>query len=415
MRNLLKTSYQQDIRLFPFGGEKRLALALALYAGLLAVAAPVFASPFGPALIIAAGLVIGIFLLRRDKKQEGGGAAFWYGLLGWLLLSAPFFAGEYTLSQMTFVFVYAIAGAGLILLSGYAGQISLGHAAFMACGAYTAAIIGNAGWGLLAALPAAVALSGILGIIIGLPALRMRGIYLAFATYSFAFIVEEVLARWESVTNGNLGLLLTSPAVILPGLHFGLSGETRFYYLALTLCAGCFLVALNISRSATGRAFVAVRDSETAARSLGINTARVKTTAFAVSAAMTGLAGALYGYLIYTITPESFTIVLSINLLMMIVVGGLGSLHGAVFGAIFLVMLPQLIAGLRDTLPSGIASQPGLEAALFGLIIIFFVLFEPMGLYGRWVKIRAYGNMFPLYRKGSFRRQRQYMASERNQ
>lgn len=414
MRNLLKTSYQQDIRLFPFGGEKRLALALAVYALLLFAVHPLLPA-VRMGLALAAGIVLAVFLWRRNTDGEGGGAVFWYGLLGWLLLTLPMMAGEYMVSQMSLVFIYAIAGAGLILLSGQAGQISLGHAAFMACGAYTAALLGNQGWGLLVVIPAAAGLSGLLGLLVGLPALRMRGIYLAFATYSFAFIVEEVLARWESLTNGNLGLSLDRPALVLPGFSFRFESETEFYYLALFIATACFLAALNISRSPTGRAFLAVRDSETAARALGIHLAAAKTTAFVVSAAFTGIAGALYGYSIFHITPEVFTIILSINLLMMIVVGGLGSLHGAVFGAMFLVVLPQFIANLRDVLPGTLASQPGFEAGLFGLVIIFFILFEPAGIYGRWVKIRNYFNLFPLYRKGAFKRQRQYMASERNQ
>ena len=411
MRAILKTEYKQDIRLFPYGGTGRLAVGIVLYAAMLLVFPSLF---FSPLLAILYAIAFGALLLRRNDKDEGGAAAFWYGILGIALLSVPIFGDDYLISQFSFVFTYAIAGIGLILLSGQAGQISLGHAAFMASGAYTEAVLHNAGFGLLISLPAAVLLSAALGFIVGLPALRMRGIYLALATYAFAFIVEEILARWTSVTGGNFGITSDWPSIILPGFSYTFESEISFYYLVLLIFALAMLAGLNIMRSSTGRAFQAVRDSEIAAQSMGINIAAVKTSAFTISAAFTGLAGALYGHLLFTITPEAFTIILSINLLLMIVVGGLTSLHGAVFGAVFLVVLPQIIASLRDVLPEAIASKSGVESGIFGLIIILFVLFEPTGIYGRWVKIRAYFDLFPLYRKGSFKRQRSYMASERD-
>ncbi len=411
MRALLKTAYAQDIRLFRYGGTGRLVCGLLFYAALLVIAPRGFLTAWGACLY---ALAFGIILLRRDSQDEGGSAAFWYGLLGVALLSAPLLADDYAVSQLSFVLTYAIAGIGLVLLSGQAGQISLGHAAFMAAGAYTEAILHNAGAGLLVSLPAACLVAAALGVLVGLPALRMRGIYLALATYAFAFIVEEILARWETVTGGNQGLTMDWPRLVLPGVSYGFESEREFYYLVLGVFAAALLAALNLMRSATGRAFQAVRDSEIAAKSMGVNVAAVKTTAFTISAGLTGIAGALYGHLLFTITPEGFTIFLSINLLLMIVVGGMGSLHGAVFGAIFLVVLPQLIASFRDLLPPALASQSGIESGIFGLIIILFVLFEPDGIYGRWVKIRAYFDLFPLYRKGSFRRQRRTMASERD-
>ena len=414
MRILLKTDYWQDIRLFPFGYERLFFGGIALYILWLIAAAPFLSNQ---ALAVAALIYaapFGALLLRKNEAGEGGHAAFWYGLLAIALLSAPFWVDEYLLGQMIFILIYSIAGIGLVLLSGYTGQISLGHAAFMASGAYTHALLLNAGFGVLVSLPAAAIVSAALGVVIGLPALRVRGIYLAFATYAFAFIVEEVLVRWESVTGGNHGILLDYPEIVLPFYRWRLESDSAFYYLALLLCALCLLAALNILRSATGRAWTAVRDSEIAAQSMGVNLAFVKTTAFAISAAMAGLAGALYAHMLSTITPEAFTIFLAINLLIIVIIGGLTSLHGAVFGSIFLVVLPQWLSSVRDILPSAIAEQSGLEAMLFGLAIILVVLFEPMGIYGRWVKIKAYFDIFPLYRKGSFARQRSYMASERN-
>ena len=414
MRIFLKTDYQQDIRLFPFGGERLFFAGLGVYIFWLAAG-----GLFLPrsAMLIAAMIYaacFGVLLLRRNQEGEGGGGVFWHGLLGIALLSMPLAVDDYLLGQSIFVLVYAIAGVGLVLLSGWTGQISLGHAAFMASGAYTHALLQNEGFGILISLPAAALLSAALGVLVGLPALRVKGVYLAFATYAFAFIVEEVLARWESVTGGNHGLFLDFPEIVLPFWSWRFESDASFYYLALFLFGLCLLVALNILRTSTGRAFAAVRDSEIAAQSMGISLARVKTMAFAISAAMAGLAGALYGHILSTITPESFTIFLSINLLIIIVIGGLTSLHGAVFGSIFIVVLPQMLSSLRETLPAAIAEQTGLETMMFGLVIILFVLFEPMGIYGRWLKIKSYFDLFPLYRKGSFTRQRSYMVSERN-
>ncbi len=414
MRIFLKTDYRQDLRLFPFGGERLFFAGLGIY--ILWLAAGGLFLPRNLMLMSAVIYAIGFgaLLLRRDQAGEGGGGVFWHGLLGVALLSLPLAVDDYILGQSIFVLVYAIAGVGLVLLSGWTGQISLGHAAFMASGAYTHALLQNEGLGLLVSLPAAAALSAALGVIVGLPALRVKGVYLAFATYAFAFIVEEVLARWEGVTGGNHGLFLDFPEIVLPFWRWRFESDTSFYYLSLFIFALCLLVALNLLRTSTGRAFAAVRDSEIAAQSMGVSLARVKTMAFAVSAAMAGLAGALYGHILSTITPEAFTIFLSINLLIVIVIGGLTSLHGAVFGSIFIVILPQLLASLREVLPSALASQSGLEAMMFGMVIILFVLFEPMGIYGRWLKIKSYFDLFPLYRKGSFTQQRSYMASERN-
>ncbi len=413
MRPFLKTAYQQDWRLFPYGGERRFFAGLGLFALLLAAheaLPPVWGQTL--LLIYAAGLAA--LLLRRDRRGEGGGGVFWYGLLALLLMAAPLLADAYLLSQITFILVFAIAGIGLIVLSGRAGQISLGHAAFMACGAYVQALLVGVGFGILVSLPAAVLFSAAMGLIIGLPSLRMRGIYLAFATYAFAFIVEEILIRWESVTGGSRGLQVEAPPLI-GALNWRFESESAFYYLTLALFALTLLAALNLLRSPTGRAFAAVRDSEIAAQSMGINVGAVKLTAFAVSAGMAGLAGALYAHLLFVITPESFTIILSIQLLMMIIVGGIAALHGAVFGAVFLVMIRELPAEANAWLPDALAVQSGLEAGIFGLIIILFILFEPLGVHGRWVKIRTWFDLFPLYRKGAFRRQRRIMASERNQ
>jgi branched-chain amino acid transport system permease protein len=353
------------------------------------------------------------FIFKTSYEQDirlvkHGGQAFWYGLLGLALAAAPLLP-EYYLSQLTFVCIYALVGVGLMLLTGYTGQISLGHAAFLAVGAYTEAVLQAKGVPFGVSLIAAGALAGLAGIVIGLPALRLTGIYLAIATIAFGFIVQEVVTRWESVTRGNSGITLKSIAV--GGFVF--DEEWKVYYLALGLLVLVIVGILNLLRAPTGRAFVGIRDSEISAQSMGINLARYKTTAFALSAAITGIAGALYAHKLVFVSPEQFNILLSIELAMMIFIGGIGSLHGAVYGAIFLIALPQFISIIKDHLPAAIGHQTGLEPTVFGLIMVLVILFEPLGIYGRWLKVRHYLETFPLYKKDSFRRQKTFMKSER--
>jgi branched-chain amino acid transport system permease protein len=169
---------------------------------------------------------------------------------------------------------------------------------------------------------------------------------------------------------------------------------------------------VNLLRSPTGRAFVAIRDSEVSAACMGINLARCKTTSFALSAALTGVGGALYAHKVSFISPEQFTLIQSIELVTIVIIGGVGSLHGAVFGAAFIIMLPQGISIAKGWLPDTIP-QAGLHSVVFGLILIAFIVFEPYGLYGRWLKIRTWFDVFPFYRRGTFRRQRSYLRSER--
>jgi branched-chain amino acid transport system permease protein len=354
------------------------------------------------------------FLFKTDYDQDlrlfrHRGQVFWYGLALAVLLAAPWWASEYVLSQLHFIGIYSIVGLGLMLLVGFTGQISLGHAAFLAVGAYTETLLQAAGWPFWLTLPAAALLAGAVGVIVGLPALRLKGIYLAIATLAFGVIVEEILARWESLTGGNSG------KHVKPIELFGmkLDGDAGFHYLVLGLSTLCVIALANVLRSPTGRAFVAIRDSEISASCLGVHLAKYKTLSFALSAALTGVGGALYAHKVSFISPEQFTLLVSIELVTIVILGGVGSLHGAVFGAAFIIVLPQLIAIGKDYLPSGVAAAAGLQSTLFGLVLIGFIVFEPMGLYGRWLKIRTWFELFPFYRKGMFRRQKTYMKSER--
>ncbi len=340
-------------------------------------------------------------------KHEGH--RFWYGLLVAVLLVAPFVLAEYWLAQLSFVLIYSIVGLGLMLLAGYTGQVSIGHAAFMGVGAYAQAYLTNHGVPFFVALAVGTVLSAAVGVIVSVPALRVKGIYLGIATLAFGFIVEEVFARWEDVTGGNAGLSVSAPQLF----GFKLDTDTSFYYLCLALCIGVTLLVLNLLRAPTGRAFVAIRDSEISAQSMGINLAWYKGLAFAISAAMAGVAGALYAHKMRFISPDQFSLIQSIDLLLLVVVGGLGFVHGAFLGAIFLITMPQLIALGKDYLPEAIGGAAGLQAVIYGLVLVAFVLFEPMGLYGRWLKIRTWFQMFPFYRQGMFKRQKSFTKSDR--
>ena len=188
-----------------------------------------------------------------------------------------------------------------------------------------------------------------------------------------------MLARWETVTGGNAGKHIKSPDL------FGWKLDTgnEFYFLCLVITILATLIILNLLRSPTGRAFVAIRDSEISAQSMGIQLSHYKTLSFAISAAFAGVAGALYAHKLQFISPEQFNILQSIDLLLMIVIGGLGSVHGAFLGAIFLITMPQIIALSKDFLPPMIGQAPGLQGLVYGVVLVAFVLFEPMGLYGR--------------------------------
>ncbi|MCF8198344.1 MAG: branched-chain amino acid ABC transporter permease [Sulfuritalea sp.] len=337
------------------------------------------------------------------------GQRFWYAVLALGLVAAPWLLSEYTLSQISFIGIYSIVCLGLMLLAGYTGQVSLGHAGFLAMGAYTEAYLQANGWPFALSLPMAALVAGITGIMIGLPALRVKGMYLSIATLAFGFILEEAVVQAEPITGGNSGLQLGP--LIIGGIDF--DNQVNFYYLVIGIATICVLGVLNLLRSPTGRAFVAIRDSEVSAQSMGINLSYYKTTAFAISAALTGIAGALYAHKITFITPDQFGFLQSIELLMMIVIGGLGSIQGAIFGAAFWFFAQQLIVIGKDWLPDAIGQQTGLQPTIFGIILIAIVLFEPMGLYGRWLKFRTFLQIFPFYRKGMFKRQKSYMKSER--
>ena len=380
------------------------------------------------------------FVFKTDYDQDirilkHSGYWWSYGILLAVLVAAPYLVGSYLQSQLVFVFIYAIVGVALMILTGFTGQASLGHAAFLAIGAYTAGFLQSLGVPFIVYFPIAAILTGVIGALVGFPALRLHGIYLVIATIAFAFIVEEILARWESVTHGNEGMRVR--ALDLVGLRIPRDSDL-FYFLCLAVLAGSILMALNLLRSPTGRAFVAIRDSETAGKSMGIDLAAYKVKSFAISAAITGMAGVLFAHKMTFISPEMFTLLLSIEFIMVIIIGGAFGVHGAVLGAIFIVMVDPFLTALKDDVPvlvanlaaslgmakdaasqlrdqlAKIGSAAGLKGAIYGLIIMMFILFEPYGLYGRWLKVKLFFQLFPLYKKATFKRQKTYVKSERN-
>jgi len=364
--------------------------------------------------------------LFRDKVD-----AAWYGLLAIVVVALPFLMDDYYVGESTWVFIYGICGVSLMVLVGYTGLVSLGHAAFLGIGAYAHAFFIMHGVPWIGAMVLAVVITTACGLIVGLPALRMTGIYLAIATLAFSVIIQEVFSRWESVTHGFAGMKVDKPVIF----GVGFNDERSFYYLCLFFLVIVLWLTRNLLRAPTGRAWIAIRDSEIAAQSMGVNLAIYKSMAFAYSAAVMGLAGALFAHKIAFLAPDIFTILLSIQFLLLVIVGGLGSLHGAVFGAVFVALLPPVIAILRDSIPDSMSQlardtglvplgmlgnavgeflrKPGVEAGIFGLILVLVILLEPLGMYGRWLKLKLFFSTFPMYKASTFKRQKSYMRSER--
>ena len=331
------------------------------------------------------------------------------GLVIAFLIAAPLFLQNYYLAELGLLLVYAIAGIGLMILTGHTGQVSFGHAAFLGIGAYCHSILLSKGVPFSLSIVVTMLLTGAVGMALGRSASKMHGFYLAIATLAFLILVETVIGELPDLTGGHAGFAV-------PGLKvfgFSLTKVWQQYYVDVAFALFVIWGASNLFRSPVGRSFLAVRDSELSARCLGVNVEWVKIQAFGISAAITGLAGALLAHHLSYLAPDVFGVLESLKLLLMIVVGGLGSILGAIFGAIFISLLPVALSFLKDVLPPSIGQQAGLEPLLFGLIIILFIVFEPQGIYGRWMKLRFFFETFPYYRKSSFVRQKSYLKTER--
>lgn len=333
-----------------------------------------------------------------------------------VMVLLPFVVGDYYLAEATNTLIWALAGMGLMIAVGHTGQVSLGHAAFLAIGAYTDAALMAAGLPFVVAFPLAGLAAGLFGALIAIPAVRMSGIYLAIATLAVFVIVEELVILLEPITGGVGGIM--APSISIFGLSFDrYAALPNFYWLVLGIVALVTWGYANLMRSPTGRSFLAVRDSEVSARALGINVTRTRALAFGLSSGVTGLAGALMGHYIGFFNYELFSVIISINLLLVVTIGGLGSIQGAFLGAILITGMPQLIAILRDGVNANfgfdLGGIPGLDTMVFSMILIGFIIFEPAGLYGRWRKVRAWIEVFPLARRDMFRRHKTYLKTER--
>jgi branched-chain amino acid transport system permease protein len=293
-----------------------------------------------------------------------------------VLLAFPQFVGGYPIYLASLIGVYALVAIGLNLLVGFSGQISLGHAAFFGLGAYGSALLtARLGLPFWLAIPVASIVTALIGAVIAIPALRLKNLYLAIATLGFSVVVQKTIFEWRSLTGGGAGL------EVLPAQIGGISMaiEGRMYYVILVALAFSLWSSANLVRTRTGRAFVILRESEIAAASLGIHVARFKVIAFGFSAFYTAAAGGLLANLVRYLNPESLNVNLSIMFLAMIVIGGLGSIRGALLGAAFYVVMPELFGKIKDA--------PGL---VFGISLMLVMVLLPRGLASlRWLRARA--------------------------
>jgi len=313
--------------------------------------------------------------------ENGGAAGKIVGLVVVLVVACalPFAMSGFRVFQFTQVYIYAIALLGLNILTGYNGQISLGHGAFYAIGAYTTAILidkWNIGYGWT--IPTAGILCLVVGFLFGRPALRLEGLYLALATFSLALAVPQILKYFEHWTGGSQGIVLSKPKA---PWRLPLSEDQWLYFLTLVILIVLFVLAQNLLRSRTGRAIVAIRDNHIAAEAMGINSALYKSVVFGVSAAYTGVAGALSGIAIAFVAPDSFNIFLSITLLTGVVIGGLATISGAIFGALFIQFVPNWAQEISKAAPW----------AIFGVFLIVFMYVMPHGIAGflrlAWIRM----------------------------
>lgn len=321
---------------------------------------------------------------------------FWVGLLAVALAGLPFVASEYWLYLACLVAIHIISAAGLNILTGYTGLVSLGQAAFMGVGAYTVAIL-QSRWGVpaLVSLPLAGFVALLCGVVVGLPSLRVKGLYLAIATIAAGVLAHFIFSHFTWLTGGSAGLSVR-PANVF---RLALDNSFRFYWLVLPLTALALLGAANLLRSRIGRAFIAIRDRDISAEVLGIPLLRYKLLAFAISSFYAGVAGGLYALFFRAVTPETFPLVMSIFFLAAVIVGGLGTVLGSVLGAVFMTLVPEVLRLVMGWLPlSGNAALylSPVRTIVFGALIVLFLVFEPLGLAEVWRRVRRTFHLWPF-------------------
>jgi branched-chain amino acid transport system permease protein len=325
---------------------------------------------------------------------------FWT-LIGIVALFAivPVVSGSYTLYILNMIGIASIAAIGLNILVGFTGQISLGHGAFLGVGAYAAAILSTTlNLPFLVAVPAAAFVTSLVGMVFGIPSVRLKGLYLTIATLAGQFIIEYLLIHWEDLTRGTMGITL--PAASIIGMELT-SDRSYFFVIYFFLCTMAW-VAVNIMRTKYGRAFIAIRDNDRAAEGMGIPVFRYKLLSFAVSSFFAGLAGGLWAYYMISITSEPFNLLLSVEYIAMVIIGGLGSIAGSIYGAVFITLLNEGLRWVTDVIMNmNMFPEMGLNIApvrefIFGLAIVFFILFEPKGIAEVWRVIRSSFKLWPF-------------------
>ena len=329
---------------------------------------------------------------------------FWFIMLIASLATLPFLLPNYNIYMINYMAINVIVTVGLNILVGYTGQISLGHAGFFAIGAYgTVLLMTNLHFPFLLALVCSAFIAAFFGFILGLPALRLEGPYLAIATLGFGMAITQVIGRWQ-VFGGRMGLE-TPDLSIGP---FAIDTDRQLYFVIVTIAFLLILAARNMMKTRVGRAFIAIRDSDIAAETMGVNLTLYKTLAFAVSAFYAGVAGGLMAFLLGFINPSSFNFILSIYFLAFVIVGGLGSILGSIMGGIVMTWLLLVLDKVQELPYLGavlisfserwmnLAGLPNIASIIFGLIIILLVVFEPLGLYGFWIRTKIYWKTWPF-------------------
>lgn len=318
------------------------------------------------------------------------------GLFFLAMLVGPQFLNHYAVSVLNLILIAVIGAVSLNLLTGVCGQMSLGHGAFVGVGAYGAAVLSNAGVPFFLALLGGGATAALIGMVFGIPSLRLKGIYLAISTMAAQLILEYVFLHAGGLTGGANGLPVNPPEI----LGFAFNSDIKIFYLILGVTSVCVLIVTNVVRTRPGRAFVAIRDYHQSAENVGVNLFAFKLQAFGLSSFLAGVAGGLWAHYTMYITPEQFSMGLSISYLAMIIIGGMGSVLGSIFGAIFITLLPELLNLLVTSL-GGIA--PDLSAIIvpmkegvFGLMLVLFLIFEPEGLVRKWRLTKAYWKLYPF-------------------
>ena len=321
----------------------------------------------------------------------------WFGLLIAGLFVYPLVGSGYWMFLAVLVMINVISTTGLNVLTGYTGQVSLGHAAFMAVGAYSVAFFdGRFGTPVIVNLILAGTVAAAIGILVGLPSLRIKGLYLAIATLAASVILHFVFLNWTPVTGGPRGLNVP-PARVLGA---ELATPERLYWLVMPITVVMVLAARNLFRTRVGRAFIAIRDRDISAEIIGIALFRYKLTSFAISSFYAGVAGGLWAYLFRVVTPESFPALASIFFLAAVIVGGAGTIIGGILGAVFMTLVPEFLklaaAVVTPWYPDAPVYLAPVRNVVFGVLIVGFLIFEPMGLAEMWRRTRRFFALWPF-------------------